>query len=175
MKYLTSIWTTIILASLLIGIRVSDPTPVEQLRLNTFDSYIRTIPETDFGNGVVLLNIGEEALAKYGQYPFPRHQYAQMLSDLREANAGMIGFTIMFPEADRFAGDEVFASWINSNGIILAQDADPDGRSKTAPYVGTVTFGSGDPLDWLIKYDGLVTNIPQLEKEAWGHGLYIQQ
>jgi adenylate cyclase len=171
MKYLTSIWTTIILASLLIGIRVSDPTPVEQLRLNTFDSYIRTIPETDFGNGVVLLNIGEEALAKYGQYPFPRHQYAQMLSDLREANAGMIGFTIMFPEADRFAGDEVFASWINSNGVILAQDADPDGRSKTAPYVGTVTFGSGDPLDWLIKYDGLVTNIPQLEKEAWGHGL----
>ena len=78
MKYLTSIWTTIVLASLLIGIRVSDPTPVEQLRLNTFDSYIRTIPETDFGNGVVLLNIGEEALAKYGQYPFPRHQYAQM-------------------------------------------------------------------------------------------------
>ena len=60
----------------------------------------------------------------------------QMISDLRNANAGMIGFTIMFPEADRFGGDEVFGSWINGNGIILAQDADENGRSSKAPYVG---------------------------------------
>ena len=169
MKYLTSIWTTVLLFIALLSVRLIDPSFIEQLRLNTFDSYIKTIPVKE--SNVVLLNIGEDALAAYGQYPFPRQQYAQLISDLREANAGMIGFTIMFPESDRFGGDEVFASWINTNGIILAQDADPNGKSKSAPYVGTATFGVGDPLDWLIRYDGLVTNIPELEKEAWGHGL----
>jgi adenylate cyclase len=169
MKYITSIWTTVLLFIALLSVRLIDPSFIEQLRLNTFDSYIKTIPAKE--SSVVLLNIGEDALSAYGQYPFPRQQYAQLISDLRNANAGMIGFTIMFPEDDRFGGDDVFASWISENGIILAQDADPNGKSKSAPYVGTATFGVGDPLNWLIRYDGLVTNIQQLEKEAWGHGL----
>ena len=170
MKLITSIWSTIILSIILIVIRISDPSLVEQFRLNTFDAFIGTIEETQ-SKEIVLLNISEETLDELGQYPFPRATYAQMISDLRNANAGMIGFTIMFPEEDRFGGDEVFASWIKDNGIILAQDADNSGKSSTAPYVGSAVFGTGEPLDWAIKYKGLITNIPQLEEGAWGHGL----
>jgi len=170
MKLITSIWSTIILSIILIVIRISDPSLVEQFRLNTFDAFIGTIEETQ-SKEIVLLNISEETLDELGQYPFPRATYAQMISDLRNANAGMIGFTIMFPEEDRFGGDEVFASWIKDNGIILAQDADNSGKSSTAPYVGSAVFGTGDPLNWAIKYKGLITNIPQLEEGAWGHGL----
>lgn len=170
MKLITSIWSTIILSIILIVIRISDPSLVQQFRLNTFDAFIGTIEETQ-SKEIVLLNISEETLDKLGQYPFPRATYAQMISDLRNANAGMIGFTIMFPEEDRFGGDEVFASWIKDNGIILAQDADNSGKSSTAPYVGSAVFGTGNPLDWAIKYKGLITNIPQLEEGAWGHGL----
>ena len=170
MKYITSIWATLGLITLFILLRISDPFMIEQLRLNTFDQYIKTLPNKK-SEEIVLLDIGEGSLETLGQYPFPRHTYAQIISDLRNANAGLIGFTIMFPEADRFGGDEVFASWIKDNGILLAQDADPDGRSDKAPYVGTAIFGTGDPLDWAIKYDGLVTNIDQLESQAWGVGL----
>ena len=170
MKYLTSIWTTVLLFIALLSVRLIDTSFIEQLRLNTFDAFIGTIEETQ-SKEIVLLNISEETLYELGQYPFPRATYAQMISDLRNANAGMIGFTIMFPEEDRFGGDEVFASWIKDNGIILAQDADNSGKSSTAPYVGSAVFGTGDPLDWVIKYKGLITNIPQLEEGAWGHGL----
>ena len=170
MKYLTSIWTTVLLFIALLSVRLIDTSFIEQLRLNTFDAFIGTIEETQ-SKEIVLLNISEETLDELGQYPFPRATYAQMISDLRNANAGMIGFTIMFPEEDRFGGDEVFASWIKDNGIILAQDADNSGKSSTAPYVGSAVFGTGDPLDWVIKYKGLITNIPQLEEGAWGHGL----
>ena len=170
MKYITSIWTTIILLIGLLSLRVIDLPLIEQLRLNTFDTYIKSMHERE-SNRVVLLNVGEEALSVHGQYPFPRHVYAQMISDLRAANAGYIGFTIMFPEVDRLGGDEVFASWVKDNGIILAQDADSKGKSSQAPYVGTAIFGTGDPLDWVIQYDGLITNIKQIEEGAWGHGL----
>ena len=171
MKYLTSIWTTIILGITLLGIRIADPQILEELRLSIFDQYIQSLP-VEQSNDIVLINIGEESLEKYGQYPWPRQYYAQMISDLRNANAGMIGFTIMFPEADRFGGDEVFASWVKDNGIILAQDADENGRSEKAPYVGYATFGyAGDPLDFTYRYKGLVTNIESLESGAWGAGL----
>ena len=170
MKYITSIWATLALTFVLVLVRLSDPSWLQEFRLTVFDQYTTSIKETTSDN-IILLNISEETLGVHGQYPFPRQTYAQMISDLRNANAGMIVFTIMFPEADRFGGDEVFASWIKDNGIILSQDADPSGRSKQAPYVGSAVFGTGDPLDWLIKYDGLVTNIPQLESGAWGHGL----
>ena len=169
MKYITSIWTTIALCVVLLGIRVLDPAIVEQTRLNSFDQYIKSLPDKE--SDVILLSFGEETLAKYGQYPFPRHTYAQLISDLRNANAGMIAFTIMFPEADRFGGDEVFISWVNNNGIILAQDASSRGRSDTAPYVGTATLGEGDAYDFVPKYSGLVTNIKELEDAAWGVGL----
>ena len=171
MKYLTSIWTTILLGITLLGVRIADPQIVEELRLSIFDQYIQSLP-IEQSNDIVLLNIGEESLEQFGQYPWPRQYYAQMISDLRNANAGMIGFTIMFPEADRFGGDEVFASWVKDNGIILAQDADENGRSEKAPYVGYATFGyAGDPLDFTYRYKGLVTNIESLESGAWGAGL----
>ena len=170
MKYITSIWTTIVLIACILFVRISDPSILEETRLTVFDQYINSLPAQE-SDQVILLNIGEESLGVFGQYPFPRQQYAQLISDLRKANAGMIGFTIMFPEADRFGGDEVFASWVKDNGIILSQDADNSGRSAKAPYVGTAVFGTGDPLNHVIRYKGLVTNIPEIEAGAWGHGL----
>ena len=158
MKYITSIWTTIALVFLMVCMRIADPALLEQTRLNVFDSLIKTLPEEQ-SNEIVLLNIGEESLEELGQFPWPRQYYAQMIADLRNRNAGMIGFTIMFPEADRFGGDEVFASWIKDNGIILTQTADEYGRSDSAPYVGYATFGTSDPLDFIYKYKGLVTDL----------------
>ena len=170
MKYITSVWSTLLLVSALILLRVYDPTLVEQIRLNTFDQYIKTLPEQK-SNDIILVNIGEESLGKIGQFPWPRHEYAQMISDLRNINAGYIGFTIMFPEPDRFSGDDIFAQYMQDNGIILSQDVDANGRADSAPYVGYATFGTSDPLDFIYKYEGLVSNIQYLEQEAWGIGL----
>ena len=142
MKYITSVWSTLLLVSALILLRVYDPTLVEQVRLNTFDQYIKTLPEQK-SNDIILVNIGEESLGKIGQFPWPRHEYAQMISDLRNINAGYIGFTIMFPEPDRFGGDEVFASWIKGNGIVLSQTPSARGRADVAPYVGVALCLAG--------------------------------
>ena len=170
MKYLTSIWASFAIVFLIICVRIVDPQLLEQLRLNTFDQYIQTLPEQK-SEDIVLINIGEESLETYGQFPWPRQEYAQMIYTLRNANAGMIVFTIMFPEEDRFNGDNTLAEYMDGNGVILAQDADEYGRSKTAPYVGYATFGPGDPMDFIYKYKGLVSNIDILEEKAWGVGL----
>ena len=169
-KILTSIWACVAVLTLLIGIRIIDLDPIERIRLISFDAKINSIPETQ-SDQIVLLNIGEKALEVNGQWPWPRQYFAQMISDLRNANAGIIGITVMYPEADRFGGDEVFTSWVKDNGIVLSQVPSARGRSDVAPYVGTAVLGEGDPYDFAYEYSNLVTNIPDLEKVAAGIGM----
>lgn len=170
MKYFTSIWMCIAVLTLLLTVRIQDPQGVERVRLISFDSKIQSIPETQ-SDQIVLLNIGEQSLEKYGQWPWPRQYYAQMISDLRAANAGIIGITVMYPEADRFGGDEVFTSWVKDNGIVLSQVPSSKGRSDIAPYIGTAVLGEGDPYNFAYRYNALVSNIPLLEDAADGVGM----
>ena len=58
---LTSIWTCIIVLIVLIGVRISDPEIVEQLRVINFDYYQKN--ETQVKNdSIFLLDIGEKSL-----------------------------------------------------------------------------------------------------------------
>ena len=70
-KILTSIWACVAVLTLLIGIRIVDPDPIERIRLISFDAKINSIPETQ-SDQIVLLNIGEKALEVNGQWPWPR-------------------------------------------------------------------------------------------------------
>ncbi len=169
MKYLTSFASCLLVLVGLIGLRIYDPDIVEQIRLINFD-YYQKYQETIQSESVVLLDIGEQSLDTKGQWPFPRQEFAQMISDLRNANAGMIGFTILFPEVDRFGGDEVFASWVKDNGIILSQTTSQK-SSDISPFVGLAVLGDGDPATFAYKYGGVVSNIEQIQQGAWGVGM----
>ena len=63
---LTSIWSCIIVLVGLIGLRVSDPDIVEQLRVINFDYYQKS--EEQFQNeSIVLIDIGEKSLNTFGK------------------------------------------------------------------------------------------------------------
>lgn len=168
-KIITSFAACVIVLIGLIGLRISDPNIVEQLRLINFD-YYQKYQEPTQSESVVLLDIGEQSLDIKGQWPFPRQEFAQLISDLRNANAGIIGFTILFPEVDRFGGDEVFASWVKDNGIVLSQTTSSDSADET-PFVGLAVLGDGQPSTFAYKYGGVVGNIARIQQGAWGVGM----
>ena len=170
MKWLYSGYAVAISIVLLTILKIADPTPVENIRNQTFDAY-QQLDEIKQSNEVVIINIGEKSLQALGQYPFPRTTYAQLIYDIRQKNQGIVGFTIMFPEADRFAGDEVFASWIKGNGIVLSQTPSTKGIKTTGPHIGTGVIGPTKAQDYLLTWPNLVTNIPELETEALGIGV----
>ena len=170
MKWLYSGWAVAVSILLLLGLRSVDPTPLQSLRSQTFD-YYQQLDEVKQSNEVVIINIGENSLQQWGQWPWPRQNLAQLISDLRNKNAGMIGFNFMFPEPDRFQGDEVLASWMNQNGIVLSQTPSARGVRSSGPHIGTATIGPSNPTNFLLKWPNLVTNIPQLEQTADGIGV----
>jgi adenylate cyclase len=170
MKWIYSKSAVAVAILLLLAVRIADPTALQSLRSQVFDSYQQFDTIVD-SNDVAIINIGEKSLDVLGQYPFPRTTYAQLIHDIRQKNQGIIGFTIMFPEQDRFAGDEVFASWIKDNGIVLSQTPSSKGVRSSGPHIGTGTIGPLPAQDFVLTWPNLVTNISQLETMAFGIGV----
>jgi adenylate cyclase len=170
-KWLTSIWMVLVVMVLGLSLRVADNETLQQLRYMGFDAKITSLPQS-ISEDVVILNIGEGTLQKEGQYPFPRGHYARIISDLIEANAGVTGFTVMFPEPDRFQQDNILASWAaEPSAVVFAQKSSNKGRSGEARRENIVTSGNGDPLDWVDEYAGIVSNIPMLDQAPRGVGM----
>ena len=183
MKWLYSGYAVAVSILLLLALRVIDPTPLQSLRGQVFDSY-QQLDEIVQSEDVVLINIGEKSLAKYGQYPFPRQYYAQMVVDVAMKNGGVLGWTIMFPEADRFGGDDSFAGMMNQNVMnvpsarrnpvnynVISQAPSVKGIKSTGPHIGTGTIGPVPAKDYLLKWPNLVTNIDTIESASNGKGV----
>ncbi len=183
MKWLYSGYAVAVSIVLLLALRVVDPTPLQSLRGQVFDSY-QQLDEIVQSEDVVLLNFGENTLATYGQYPFPRQYYAQLIVDVASKNSGVVGWTIMFPEEDRFGGDPAFASFLEQNKVnvpgarrnpvnynVLSQTPSVKGIKTSGPHIGTGTIGPVPAKDYLLKWPNLVTNVPMLEVMANGKGV----
>ena len=183
MKWLYSGYAVAVSIVLLLALRVIDPTPLQSLRGQVFDSY-QQLDELVQSDDVVLLNFGENTLATYGQYPFPRQYYAQLIVDVASKNSGVVGWTIMFPEEDRFGGDPTFASFLEQNKVnvpgarrnpinynVLSQTPSIKGIKTSGPHIGTGTIGPVPAKDYLLKWPNLVTNVPMLEVMANGKGV----
>ena len=170
MKWFYSGWAVAVTICLLTALKISHPTPLQSLRLQTFDA-LQSLDERKQSNEVAIINIGEKSLQQWGQWPWPRQNFAQLIHDIRQKNGGMIGLTVMFPETDRFGGDDVLASWIKGNGIVLSQTPSTRGTRSSGPHIGTGTIGPSNPTLSLLKWPNLVTNIPSLEEHAEGIGV----
>ena len=117
MKWLYSGYAVIVSIALLVGLKVVDPTPLQNLRNQTFDAY-QQLDEIKQSNEVVIVNIGEKSLQQWGQWPWPRQNFAQMIHDLRQKNQGIIGLTVIQRRID--SRRTTLASWIKGNGIVLS-------------------------------------------------------
>ena len=164
MKWLYSGYAVIVSILLLTALKVADPTPLQNLRNQTFDAY-QQLDEIKESNDVVIINFGENTLATYGQYPFPRQYYAQLVVDVATKNSGVLGWTIMFPEDDRFGGDDSFASILNQNLVnvpgarrnpinfnVLSQTPSNKGIKTSGPHIGTGTIGPVPATDFLLTW-----------------------
>ena len=183
MKWLYSGYAVAVGIICLLGLRIIDPTPLQSLRSQTFDAY-QQLDEIKQSQDVVLLNIGEKSLSVNGQWPWPRQYFAQTVVDLATKNSGVVGWTVMFPEEDRFQGDETFASFLTQNAVnvpgarrnpvnynVLSQTPSVKGVKSTGPHIGTGTIGPIPAQEFLLTWPNLVTNIPILEVASNGKGV----
>ena len=166
-KILLSPWTALLTLALVVGIRIADPTFVESVRLRYFDTLI-TAKEPTFNN-IVTVNIDEPTLDKYGQWPLPRVNYAEIIEDLYRRNAGLVVLNVLMADRDRTGGDRDFAAALKHYPVVLGSV--PSNKTKNTPRVpGSAVLGP-EWLDQIVQYPGLIANVPALENSAAGVGI----
>ena len=69
MKILTSIWMVVIVAAILLGVRIDNNDTVKTLRYKTWDYFQQIHPRDVISDSVTVVNITEEDIKKYGQWP----------------------------------------------------------------------------------------------------------
>ena len=98
----------------LMALRVWDPGPLETVRLKTFDFYQQFKPRPiPTESKVVIIDLDEKSLKEVGQWPWPRSTIRDMTVKLFQSGVRVVGFDIMFPEADRMSGSLVAKSLPN--------------------------------------------------------------
>ena len=106
MKFFTSIWMVVVFAVVLTGIRIDNSDTVKILRYKTWDYFQQIQPRADVSDRVVVVNITESDLERYGQWPWPRHILAMFHAGLTDSGAVLVNYNVLFAEADRMGGKE---------------------------------------------------------------------
>lgn len=148
-----------------------NPFLVDSMKLKYYDYLM--LGEPIQAEQVVLANIGEKSIAKYGQWPFPRDIHGNIIDDLYESNAGLVASTVMFPEKDRFGGDAKLAETLMRDPVILSQTLS-DGCVRDnvqTRRTGVAVIGDGQPTEFLPNYQCVLDNIPEIQEGAAGVGI----
>ncbi len=196
MRALTSIWMVLVVALLLIGVRIDNNDYVKTLKYKTWD-YFQTIhPRQTVSDSVTIIDITEEDLKNYGQWPWPRHIMAMLHAKLGDAGAVMINYNILFAEPDRMGGVEYLKSMPMTNElrqqlgqVLLDTDAifsTVMRESKRAVLMMSVKNTSdknlpsttqiiekGNAKPWLYEFEGIVAPTPKLSAGVTGMGVNV--
>ena len=142
----------LILAGLWLS-RSALPDPFRRLQGYAFDTLQRLLPRRDADeiaarSGVVVVDIDEASLARYGQWPWSRSRVAEMIGNLQDAGASAIGLDIVFAEPDRTSPAALREPWARDHRLVISRSGGeplPDYDRQLADTIarGRVVTGYG--------------------------------
>jgi len=78
-----------------------EPPQIRVVANSVYDAMVRLNGVGPQSGAVAIVDIDEDSLAVYGQWPWPRHCVAELTRRLLEAGASVVAFDILFSESDR--------------------------------------------------------------------------
>ena len=193
LKYFNYLIFLIILI-LLISLKVINPSFIKSVSYLSFDFYQKVFVE-EKDSEVIIIDIDENSLGKFGQFPWSRSVFAKILDQLNTSNPKAIGFDIFFTEKDKQSPEEI----IKSYGLIPADVAElqnlkghdeifaeklKESKSITAVLGSNVSSHTnydrkakarflskgGDPKNFTYSYPYSIGSLEKLEKNVKGLG-----
>ena len=164
-------WKVVLLTlSVLVGLKIWSPYLVENIKWSYFD-VLHQQKESQLVDDIVLVDIDEKSLDKYGQYPWPRNIYADIMLETHHTNTHV--FTQVFSQPDRFGGDSRFAEGLVNRLSVLSAAPTSQRDTGSAPYVKTSVFGGGDIKESIWNFSGMSAPIKVLQDNTYGVGVTV--
>ena len=159
--------------SILIGLvilRIVDPYFIETARLKGLDYYQRQQKKVE-SNNIVVVEIDEATLDKFGQWPMSRAVLSEGLEKAFNSGAQVVVMPILFSEKDRLGGDTIFNMTLQKYPVITAQSASQKGKGQPVPR-GLATIGDGLG-DWLFTYPAAIGPTKEIGQSSAGVGMLL--
>lgn len=132
-------WTLLVLTLVFgLALLVLDSHLQQILRNNLFDQFQRWQPRTHTETPVRIVDIDEESLRRYGQWPWPRTLLAELLTKIGAGGAAQVGFDILFAEPDRTSPRSVARQWSIDDDLRAVLKSLPDHDSVFARVLSQV-------------------------------------
>ena len=185
----------LIILILLIALKIANPSFVKSISNLSFDLYqkVFTLKKTD--SDVVIIDIDEKSLGKFGQFPWSRSVFAKILEKVNQSNPKAIGFDIFFTEKDKQSPEEIIKSYnlipadvsqiqnLKGHDEIFREQLEKS-KSITAVLGSNVPSHSnydrkakarflskgGDPKNFTYSYTYSIGSLETLEKSVKGLG-----
>ena len=173
---------------------LSEPRPYRMIRDLAQDAIQRMHPRPhDPAAPVAIVDVDEESLAAFGQWPWPRTLLAALTDRLYQHGAIAIGFDVIFPEPDRTSPEQVAMTWQRFGGPAASEIGVGTGPTHDAQFARSLESGAtvlsvagaaagsvpslpagvavtgGWPAG-LTRFPGALSNLPELDGAASGLG-----
>jgi adenylate cyclase len=170
----------------------------EQARAFVFDRFQRIVPRSRPSSPVLIVDIDEASLERFGQWPWPRSLLAQLIAAIHDRQPAAIGLDILMPESDRGSpcdaarlvpemsaelieqvcampsNDERLAQVLERGRIALAiagtSEVDAGGDRGGVLAAPVLTVG-GDPAPLMRHFAGALGSLESLQRAARGHAM----
>ena len=179
---------------ILIVIKIANPSLIKSVSYLSFDLYQKVFVQ-EVETDVVIVDIDEKSLGKFGQFPWNRNIFAKILDQLNSSLPKAVGFDIFFTERDKQAPEAIIKSYnlIPSDVADLQKLKSPDElfseklkdtKSVIAVLGSNVPSHSnynrkskarflskgGDPKQFTYSYPYSIGSLELLEKNVKGLG-----
>ena len=184
-----------VLLILLIALKILNPSFIKSISYLSFDLYQKVFTLDKQDSNVVIIDIDEKSLGKFGQFPWSRSVFAKIIEKVSATEPKAIGFDVFFTEKDKQSPEEIIKSYSlvptdvaqlqnikghdevfreqleKSKSIIavLGSNVSSHGtydRSAKAKFLSK----GGDPKEFTYSYPYSIGSLEKLEKSAKGLG-----
>ena len=185
----------LIILVLLIALKIANPSFVKSISNLSFDLYQKIFTLNKNDSDVVIIDIDEKSLGKFGQFPWSRSVFAKILEKVNQSDPKAVGFDIFFTEKDKQSPDEIIKSYnlipadvselqnLKGHDEIFREQLEKS-KSITAVLGSNVPSHSnydrkakarflskgGDPKDFTYSYTYSIGSLETLEKSVKGLG-----
>ena len=184
-----------VLLILLIALKILNPSFIKSISFISFDLYQKTFPLVKQDSNVVIIDIDEKSLGKFGQFPWSRSVFAKIIENVKVSEPKAIGFDIFFSEKDKQSPDEIIKAYNliptdvselqnikghdeifreqleNSKSVIavLGSSVPSHGTHDRSAKARFLSKG-GDPKNFTYAYPYSIGSLEKLEKSVKGLG-----
>ena len=185
----------LVLLILLIVLKITNPTFIKSISFLSFDLYQKVFPLEKRETDVIIIDIDEKSLGKFGQFPWSRSVFAKIIENVKTSNPKAIGFDIFFSEKDKQSPDEIIKAYNliptdvselqNIKGhdeifreqleksksviAVLGSSVPSHGTHERSAKARFLSKG-GDPKKFTYSYPYSIGSLEKLEKSAKGLG-----